>query len=366
MTLNQYFSSIKENLSVKRKIVMITHNDLDGVGCGFILQKYISLNNLQDTVAVDIRNISINEMQNVIQDVIGSYSADPASSHHFDALIISDLFPSRALLMEIAYAQKQLHANAFQYFIYDHHATAIDEAQWANTVYPDYPYENIIVDTSMCGTALLAQALQIDDHDTKEYVNSINAWDIWKWPNLDALEQQKALRLAYLCDNMSPMLLTSSMLTFTIETLTSVKDGPYAEVIVFHEMAKDRELKNALKNGHPITIYANTSDDQIEYNALMLNFPKNVNCGEMAECIFNNSAANAYDVIMFISLDSISLRSRSERIRVNGRPIFNCGKYAKDFGGGGHINAAGFPISGISYDLSTPNNYPIYIHISEY
>jgi len=263
-------------------ILHITHNDLDGVSCGILLNKYLK----------DVETIYCNYAQ--VDDALIE------NARLADRVIISDLSPSRRAYERVM--------GEVEVIVIDHHQTST----WLN----EYPGN--VHDMNMCASMLVHQWLKGEGYDVSaydDYVDCVNDFDLWKLKREDSLEMNM-LFMKYgiyrfydrFIKNSSPKF--NEMEKVILELETEKRD-------FYIKKASSRAIEYKDRDGLKVFIVFAE-----EYNS------------ELGNHIIVEMDAD-YVVLVNMQMMKASLRSRREVSIV---------EIAEMNGGGGHKNAAGFPI----------------------
>lgn len=268
----------------------ISHNDLDGLGCGVLIKKFLP-------GPVTTAYLGYDDIDAFIEDNL----------HRYDNVIITDVSPS--------YNSVEMLAGETDTVIIDHHASSEKLKDFHFTVH----------DISVCATLLTYRWLQKQGYDVtpyEEFALCVNDVDMWHLKRSDSLKMSVLFNLMGL-DRMEKRFLNEPYNGFsqTEELLISLEEERREAYI-------NKAMRNMLtfKDKHGQTFCAVFAES---YSS------------ELGNRIIQDGTA---DYVMLISAQTkrVSLRSRKE---VDIRLI------AEANGGGGHKNAAGFPIKGESFDL---------------
>jgi uncharacterized protein len=288
---------------------MFTHNDLDGVSCG-ILGKVAYKNEL-----IDIENCGYEN----INEKILNFLNDESVWEDYSFVYITDISVNEAVAERIEKENKQSlmldGQPAFQ--LIDHHVTALglNKYEWA------------IVDTSDSGTKMLFDYLvkigMLNDHKyIHAFVNQVNYYDTWRWVELN-LTVPKEL------NDVLKLIGTEEFVKYHVDRLTTIQT-------ITPDCISEEQSKM-------VEIFAKKNNEYIDYKLSKVEIIETkygkagiVICDlQEATSLLGNKICNELDVEFAVIVydGGIALRSIRE---------FDVSKIAKENGGGGHKNAAGF------------------------
>jgi len=143
-----------------KKICVITHIDLDGIGCIVVSKFY--LENLAETI--DYIFVDYDDI-----DTLNKNSLD-----YYDFIIFTDITPTNNLY-------NYLKENKKEVYIFDHHVTSFESL---NEYDPDIRrYVNYFYDVSICGTQIFYNFIiscGVEEFkNIKQFVMLINVYDCW-------------------------------------------------------------------------------------------------------------------------------------------------------------------------------------------
>ena len=290
-------------------VKLITHGDLDGIGCEILLRYVEGIfgNNVDVTIA---------EAYNVNKVV--EYNLNKLKNGEYTKLFITDLSISNELAKRID--------DNMNVVLLDHHPSA----EFLNK----YKFANVITESARgktCGTSLLASYyhvfLQHANPQLVEFVELVRQYDTWEWKDkynniyakklndlLYILGREKFvnLMLQKICNN-------EDLFDETINLVLELKQNEINNYINIKE--KDLIIKNVL--GYTVgVIMADMFSSELG-NVLSERHPE-------------------LDFIAIIKQNSVGLRCVKDEI--------NLTEIAKHFNGGGHKKASGFPIDKIKLD----------------
>ncbi|KAA0259021.1 phosphoesterase [Deferribacter autotrophicus] len=261
-------------------ILHITHNDLDGAGCGILVKK-----TLPDVVTYYLNYDEVDEF------LKNNYV-------NFDKIIITDVAPSKDIF-DLIYREKDV-------LLIDHHKTTLHFRD----------YKGVIHSLDKCATFLTYEWLLKEGFEINEYedfVKVVNDYDIWILEDSRSLELNMLFYL-YGLERFVDRFLKKPSVDFEEKEsfLLEIERGRQKDYL---EKAKDYVTVNEDKEGRRFGyIFAEM------YNS------------ELGHFLINELKLD-YVIIINAQKKKISLRSRKD---------IDVSIIAKRNGGGGHKNAAGF------------------------
>ena len=262
---------------------LITHRDLDGVGCAVLAKKFL---NISDIVYCTYDNID-----ETIKNT------DPKQT-----IIITDICPSQDVCKNF---------NKFDDLILiDHHKTKI----WLNK------YKWAIFDQSKCGTWLFSEWLlknHVLEDDVINFCEAINAWDLWK---LDSPYRTRG-------ENLNNLLRFIGFDEFVDKFSKDIKAdiNQFSELISILDKRKIRFIKETVDKQLPQAMMRKDGKGR-KYKILVVN----EYVSEIGEEVLTRD--KEIDYVVMLSWNKCFLRSKKVDVS----------RIAKNLGGGGHAGAAGF------------------------
>lgn len=350
---------------INKKVLHISHNDLDGAGCVLVSKR----------IFTNVNYININtgeELERTIDSLLcdtfeinGNTITHKDIFENYDYMLITDFCPSKDLVNELFFLFGK------KCYIIDHHTTnkyilsEINERYKSNVIIKEENPNG----KKNCGTNLLFSFLKqkfnfeltYADGRFKEYIKAIRYWDTWMWTDDNFT---RSLDLSYVFKN------KDNIVTFIEEKSKMFDDCVKNEEIPFDfftykekEIIK-RESENLkvqmedliiIKKYKYVTLKELKETFLIDENnykkyldkrsgkykisiALIYNDYDKQPISALSYFLFNESDLKRTEILMFIDMNnlSISFRGRNKgNIRVD--------KLAKLNGGGGHIYASGCP-----------------------
>lgn len=268
----------------------ISHNDLDGLGCGVLIKKFMPGN---------IKTVYLG------YDDIDRYIED--NYHYYDKIIITDVSPQ--------YGTVEMLAGEKDVLIIDHHASS--------DALKDFHFTHH--DITKCATLLTYDYLLQKGYKVEEYEDfalCINDVDMW------FLKREDSLKMSVLFNLMGITRMEERFLSASYQGFTDTEKL----LITLEEERRDNYIKKAMRNIETIK-----DKDGLTFTVV---FAESY-ASELGNHIISEDIS---DYVMLINAQSkkISLRSRKD---VDIRHI------AEKNGGGGHKNAAAFSIKNETFDL---------------
>lgn len=268
----------------------ISHNDLDGLGCGVLIKKFMPGN---------IKTVYLG------YDDIDRYIEE--NYHYYDRIIITDVSPQ--------YGTVEMLAGEKDVLIIDHHASS--------DALKDFHFTHH--DITKCATLLTYEYLLQEGFNVEEYeefARCINDVDMW------FLKREDSLKMSVLFNLMGITRMEERFLSNSYKGFTDTEKL----LITLEEERRDNYIKKAMRNIETIK-----DKDGLTFTVV---FAESY-ASELGNYIISEDIS---DYVMLINAQSkkISLRSRKD---VDIRHI------AERNGGGGHKNAAAFSIKNETFDL---------------
>lgn len=268
----------------------ITHNDLDGLGCAVLIKNFLPGN-------ITTMYLGYSEVDSVIEEQM----------MYYDQIIVTDVSPQ--------YGSVEMMAGEKDVLIIDHHKTSES--------LKDFPFT--IHDNSKCATLLTYEYLIDNGYKAEEYedfARCINDIDLWHLKRNDSLKMGVLFNL-YGISRMEERFLSCPYNGFTEEEEL---------IITLEEERRDNYINKAKK-------YINTYKDKDGLTFSVL-FAESY-ASELCNSIIMEGIAD-YVLQINPQTKKASLRSHKD-IDISGIAVRN--------GGGGHKNAAGFPLTNETFDL---------------
>lgn len=301
---------------------LITHNDLDGVGCG-IIASYILGN------GIDISYCSNHQVDKVFSDTL--------SSGEYEMIILTDV----SINKENAEKVKESDMNVL---LLDHHPTAL----WLN----EYPFAKVFIEdtdgTKTCGTQLFASFLYQSMEEDKDFhkgrkmfemvtnkvlwkfVKLVTYWDTWQWKEENILEA-KELNMLFDIYGLEEF---SKLIKKKFENYEL-----YGDDSSFFGMAERHVLKLRQREIDDLFKKKNKSLKKTKFEGYNVGV---IFCDRFYSEIGNRICKENSDIDFVVMLQDHTTSLR-------GIDKVNLGDIAKKYGGGGHNNAAGFPIGAVNF-----------------
>ncbi len=268
----------------------ISHNDLDGLGCGVLIKKFMPGN-------IKTAYLGYDDIDRYIEE----------NYHYYDRIIITDVSPQ--------YGTVEMLAGEKDVLIIDHHASS--------DALKDFHFTHH--DITKCATMLTYEYLMQKGFKAEEYeefARCINDVDMW------FLKREDSLKMSVLFNLMGITRMEERFLSTPYTTFTDTEKL----MITLEEERRDNYIKKAMRN-------IETIKDKDGLTVTVV-FAESY-ASELGNYIISEDIS---DYVMLINAQSkkVSLRSRKD---VDIRHI------AERNGGGGHKNAAAFSIKNETFDI---------------
>lgn len=288
-------------------IKLITHSDLDGIGCE-ILFRYVEgmFNNNIDVVIAEY-----NDVNEVVENTLNKLE-----NGEYTKLFITDLSISDELA-------KRIRDNNMNVKLLDHHPSA----EFLNK----YKFANVIIESGRgkeCGTSLLAshycKYLQHVNIEVVKFIELVRQYDTWEWKDkYNNIDAKKLNDLLYILGR-------EKFVNLILQKLLN-NESLFDETTNLILELKQNEINN----------YINTKENDLIIKEI-LGYKAGVIMCDMYSSELGNVLSEKHpelDFIAIIKQNSIGLRCIKDNI--------NLTEIAKYFGGGGHKKASGFTMDKI-------------------
>ncbi len=212
--------------------------------------------------------------------------------------------------------------------IYEHH---VSQEYLAKFNLPEGLNGEIIFDNDRCGSKIFYERM-LEDYpselsDLKDFVRLTNDRDLWINDDPRSAELS-SLHNIYGDERYVHRFTKNASIEFT---------EPEQVLLKF-------EKERLLKRMHYLlsTIQTDTDKDGLEYGVMI---------GEGKASEVCNVAIHKFNLEYVCLVDF-----NSKRVSIRSNKVFDCAKFSKERGGGGHARAAGFPITRADFDLNATLN----------
>lgn len=283
-----------------KKLKLITHNDLDGVGCYILLQYY--LGHIYD---IDVSYCTYKNVEDVMSETI--LNLDKYEQVYMTDISVTEDYFNQFFTPEVA---KKIH-------IFDHHKTALYLSQ--------YEIATVEVEKNevlQCGTLLFNEYLKSLEESKnpnkliEEFVEKVRAWDTWDWFEKD-----------FMAKDINSLLYIKGFESFCKDILKILEEGGSLLsnvdllLLKYENDKKDKYLKS--KNEELFFTDIKGFYVGIVFADQYISELGNYLCNERPEI----------DFVAIIGHKSISYRTVKYDVDVS--------KIAQLYGGGGHVKASG-------------------------
>lgn len=277
--------------------LIISHADLDGVGCVILLRK-------NKNFSYQLRNYS-----NIDQQVVDALERHAS----YEKIYITDICPSEEVceMIDKSAAKDKI-------TLLDHHKTK----KWVSK------YSWAIYDDSLCGTSLVfSHADTIEDIDARAVINfssAVEAWDLWKMEDPFRERGENLNTLLKFLGN-------DYFITKFSKNLNADSDE-FKDTIRILNKNKKEHIRKTVKSYVPRCKIHSDGNGRCFKILVITDF-----ISEIGNSILSSEEYKDLDyVVMADPLNNkVGLRSRKNEVDVS--------EIASKLGGGGHRSAAGFP-----------------------
>lgn len=305
-------------------IKMITHTDMDGIGCAIIMKA------IDPSTEVFFSNY--NDLSKNIQHVLNLIEEEKDDN---GMLIITDIAPNKPDDIHLLDNFSKYYSTGYRLLVLDHHVTALplNDYNWAKVT----PTKD---DIPTSGTEMVFDEFHsilediLSDEQMKvlkRFVTLVRDYDTWRWVDTGS-EGQYAKRmndLFYMIDRQKFM---DWALTNIFSRKIDLPLGNYEHLVKYREESRDA--------------YINTKEKGLMDVTLCGKYPFGVVFAEEHISDLGNQLSERhpeYDGIAIVSGRSVSLRTVKDNVDVS--------KIAQFYGGGGHTKASGFTIGDKMEDI---------------
>jgi len=303
--------ALQDALSSTSKVVHISHDDLDGVSALLVSKVMLTDRNL------DLRSVGNKEVDDAVQEFMASWDKETV-------LILTDISVSP----QVAEALEVKHREGYKVFLVDHHKSALDLNQyvWADV--------RVAVDGILASaTSLYASYFSMLPSKLQSYCELVRLFDTWDWSLIGGTLGQKA---KYLND----LFYLLPRKDFEQFVLSRLKDSASSEFDFGEKEYFLLEVEQKRIEG-----YIKAKDKQLqirEYNHFGTKYTIGVVTVESYHSELGNTLCELHPELDFTVLLDLGRRAVSLR---RGTSDIDLAEIARSFGGGGHVAAAGFPLS---------------------
>lgn len=330
----------------KKKIKLYTHTDMDGYSCSIILKLY-----LETQYDIDVEYLNYSDLDNKHL----SFKKDIDKYEH---IFITDLNFKSIDMIENLFNLKDTDNNGKIHYI-DHHKSDLNLQKIFTFAGINF-YNGVDCATKLLRLYLLRnkyRVFELNNYNSNknqviiEFVDSVDAYDTWKWKNsychnrIVRLAEQLSMLFNYwsgesfeeimLTNLKASTILTSENLA-EVKTLTNLKDK-----YIFKKVSEALIYTNLEEGVGSCFAYVEAEQYGNDISDVILNI-FNYSKKLPKECAM--SYLPKVDYVVIRQGNFLSFRSKNE-----------CANdIAKLFGGGGHSNASGAPVP-FRYTTKIPN-----------
>lgn len=320
---------------VRKTIILITHDDLDGAGCHVVFEQMMYYSYHFHEIYHSHNNTVDDDTKMIVSE------HDPNATN----IIFADICPSKEVLL-------QLKKKKFDCVVLDHHPTN----EYAKEVFP----LSVIKSGPDCsGTSLLYEYLTEYvigptyngklNKVTEAYiemlmtyfVEKITRWDTFEWKKHNDLDAKKLNDLLYIMKmNTFCKYMRSQINLAQARIISGEKFDPFNMIgffigDIFLDMLEEKQkseeefIDGIIKNPKVIEFKLPETD----YSAALMLAPNGVNISELATKYL--AAYPKVDILIYYMQQYNTLSFRTARDDID------CGAICRKYGGGGHPKAAG-------------------------
>lgn len=286
-------------------IKLITHNDLDGIGCEVVFK-------LLYGDEVDVLSVGNNEVDNIV-----GQSLEELRFGIYEQLFITDLSVNEELA-------EVINKEGLKVQLLDHHpsATHLNKYSFANVMtHLSDGFKNS--GTHLSFTYLLDKLINkgLCNESLENFVELVRQYDTWEWKEIFKNEEAKQL---------SDLLYILGGEKFVNDMVHRIKDNEelFSETDKLILEIKQKEIDN----------YINIKEKELIIKDFKL-YKIGIVMADSYTSELGNILCERHEELDFVAIikkETVSLRTVKDDI--------NLTDIAKQFGGGGHPKASGFPL----------------------
>jgi len=282
------------------EIFHFTHSDLDGAGCSLVVKKVFK-DQVKNTTFCNY---------DTIDEVLLNFVANPAIINENTLLIITDICPQQDTCKKLDRLSDKMNI-----ILIDHHKTK----RWLN----DFAWAKFSEEWS--ATYLTDRYFVTETNAASDLSLTIDAWDMWKTAS-KFRERSEAL------NTLCKFLGLNEFVEVFLNNPEADKELPYSTILQLLDNNKKKYIKKTIA-GQIMSAKLNMDCDG---NTFKIVYADDY-ISEIGNTILisDEGADLKYIAIVSLSSNTCSLRSIGD---------FDVSRIAQRCGGGGHKNAAGFPI----------------------
>jgi|GEM_PF-807923 len=285
-----------KNINQYDNAILITHNDLDGAVCEILAKKAV---NIEETHVCDYKDVN---------ETVRRILSTEKEQRRYRPIIITDI----SVDLETAKLLESYYRLYTSVLLIDHHKTAIflNQYLWA------------VVDINYSASMLVYETFKNVLPEFIQLTTLANDYDLWvhKYPESKQLNTlfsniPRSIFIDRFLNNSDTSFIDEEK--FLIDTI-NYQNNKYIKKMA----SKIRIFDDEIKDKH--------------YKIGMVIADRNIN--DLAELMLQENEEIDIALLLNLTNEAVSIRSRKD---------VDCSEYAEFFGGGGHAQAAGFPLKHI-------------------
>jgi len=315
---NEMTKKLKEG-----KVFLISHNDMDGYGCGKIINSFIT--------TADAVYIPLNKINEEIKNYCNF------GHNQYDVLIICDLNLNMNNLQDINNLAKEGHTVMY----FDHHIKNTYQTEFLNESNILFDY-----DINFSATQIVLNYFVNNNFTTNvnlerltNIVKMIDDWDLFKWqdPNTFEVINNSARDLAIFFKEFGAEKF--------VQKFDDHVSGRYEKLFSVSEISVINYIKRSIykeiRDKYKTLIRIKYPTNERTYNIGIIYADKNIS--ELGNGI--NIMDNSIDFVVIADLNHNSVNFRTIKNDINLAAI------ASNFGGGGHYKASGCELTDEAFNI---------------
>lgn len=338
---------------VRKKSLLITDSDLDGVGCAIVGKMFFHAPWSEEELVVKYRTIY--SYKELIKQLV-----DDKQVEDYEMIYVTDLSVDEEI-----YSYIVKHSNPMRFRFIDHHQNSLEFDKYPYCYVSDkrmmfvhYKQEHLgggeYKDRLASATRLFYEYLysmekrkimfsEPNDQAFMFFIEMVSRYDTWEWTNIkrftedgfkDVPKQLNDLYYFYGREIfISKIMFKFGLINPSVSLINFLDDE--REVLCALEKQNDREIKKRMKQVAYTTMFG--------FQFAIVFSAGNSNISEFGKAFLDEHPE--VDILL-----QIDVANKSCQLRTHQYNNINVAEFARCYGGGGHIKASGFPVREDMFD----------------